>query len=155
MKYCALPGTTAQAGLSIGFQTSHQSYVLYSAYLPITMTTVDLRWCQRKQIFLLQVTYKPQKRSIARNAQTSSALFSKVLERSKNLIHVPFEIACLICIQIRRSPLGLTANYFFVCLHWTSNPAVILNVWSPLKNHFFAKSSKSFTVHQTLGLLKE
>ena len=34
--------------------------------------------------------------SIARNAQTLSALFSKVLERSTNFIHVRFEIACLI-----------------------------------------------------------
>ena len=39
--------------------------------------------------------YETQKKSIARNAQALSALFSKVLERSTNLIHVRFEIACL------------------------------------------------------------
>ena len=60
-------------------------------------------------------------------------------------------------IEICRSPLGLTANWFCVCPHRTSNPAVLdrSKLWRLLSSLLGAiKSRRSFDVTREVAILK-
>ena len=90
-----------------------------------------------KADFLLQAVGR-EKRSIARNAQTLSVLFSKVPERSKNLIHVPFEIARLILENERACGTrnGMYSYVSYYSTHLSRNSSVSHNFWKVSRSRY-------------------